>query len=212
MPSLLDAFLLPCRGGQVALLAFSAAAPATQPQTDAQSQQANQAWLSALMGATQGVPKDPYSSPSMLMPGPYGVKSACSSCANCPRYFYDGNRRAPQPAPAPPTAYPMTPPQGPMQPLPTQNVAPLPAPQGPPQTTAPIAAPAAALAAARPSFFGGLNNYIDQNRASLMALAGGLASGGIGPGFWRRQKYKQRCNLNLALLVKMLLAISNTGG
>jgi hypothetical protein len=75
------------------------------------------------------------------------------------------------PAAAPPPLAPPTqvPPPGAMPVnLPTSQ----PAPQ----------MPAAALTAAptaRPSFMGGLNNFIDNNRATLMSLAGGIAGHGV---------------------------------
>ena len=81
---------------------------------------------------------------------------------------------------------------------PPQPAPPMPPPQdvpaGPPQGAMPVSmsmggAPAqSASPTAQPSFMGGVNNYIDNNRAMLLALAGGLAHGGIGEGFGQAAK------------------------
>ena len=77
--------------------------------------------------------------------------------------------------------------------MPPQAPPPMPPPQDvsngqPPQGAMPVSMPTgggeqAPAAAVQPSMMGGLNNYIDNNRAMLLALAGGLAHGGIGEGF-----------------------------
>ncbi len=210
MASLLDSILASMQAGNGST-GILGSGPTTQSPTDSQSQAANQAWLEALMGATQGVQKDPYSSPSMMGQGqPYGMQGPISPipaspaapmapAAALPATGYDflgsptNIPSTPAPAAAAPSmaspqnVAPIPVPQGPMPPAPAAASAPAPSPMPPVGATPvslPVAPPAAApVAAPQRSPFGGFNNYIDNNRATLMALAGGLASGGIGQGF-----------------------------
>ncbi len=210
MASLLDSILASMQAGNGAT-GILGSGPTTQPQTDAEKQAANQAWLDTLMGATQGVQKDPYSSPAMLggIGQPAGVQNPPTPTPAAPPadpYSYAGLSPndssflgvAPSSGTSPVSSlppaqsvapqFPMTPPQGPMQPPPPATApAAMPPPNAMP-VSMPMAQPAAAAAPTGPaaaprSPFAGFNNYIDNNRATLMALAGGLASGGIGQGF-----------------------------
>ena len=76
MPSLLDFLNQGQSGG---LLGTLGGGPATQPQTDAQSQAANQAWIAAMLGGAPSIAKDPYSSPSMLTGQPVQQPFASAS-------------------------------------------------------------------------------------------------------------------------------------
>jgi hypothetical protein len=150
-----------------------------QPQSDAEKQRTAAMWRDAMLGA--GGPanrQDPF---NFVLPGmtaqPGQPQSQPQSQPSMP---------PPQMANAPPA---MPPPQN----VPASSglppgAMPVSMPMNTPAAAAP---PTAAPAAAAPSFMGGLNNYIDNNRATLMALAGGLASGGIGQGFSQAAKAQE---------------------
>jgi hypothetical protein len=152
-----------------------------RPQSDEEKQRTAAMWRDAMLGGGQGVQQDPFN----FQGSPSGIQPQ--------QVPFPGTMPSPAPIGAPPGVVPfLNQPQQQMStaapPMPSpQNV---PAPAGLPPGAMPVSLPtsgpapaAAPSTSAAPSFMGGLNNYIDNNRATLMALAGGLASGGIGEGF-----------------------------